>query len=104
MTPPGIEHGGNVAEAGQGHHHRRQPFVAGGHAQHALGPGDGAGQAAEHGSGVVAVGQRVEHARRALRAPVARVGAMAGVGDAAGAAISSAAAFSARTSSQWPVW
>ena len=31
------QHAGPIEEAGQGHHHRRQPLVAGGHAQNALG-------------------------------------------------------------------
>ncbi len=82
----GDQHAGQSAEAGQGHHHRRQSLVAGGHAEHALGGGDRSGLAAKDGGRVVAVGEAVEHARRALRAAVARVGAIGGIGHAAGAA------------------
>ena len=82
----GHQHARAGRGSGQGHHHRRQALVAGGHAQHAPGVGDRAGQAAEDRGRVVAIGQAVEHAGRALGAAVARVGAMAGVGHAAAAA------------------
>ena len=79
----GHEDAGQVALAGQGHHHGRQALVAGGHAQHAAAGGQRADQAAQHDGGVVAVGQAVHHARRALGAAVARVGDEAGEGDGA---------------------
>ena len=37
MTPPGTSTHGSRRRPGQGHHHRRQPLVAGGHAEHAAG-------------------------------------------------------------------
>ena len=36
VTPPGTSTQGRSRQAGQGHHHRRQALVAGGHAEHAL--------------------------------------------------------------------
>ena len=50
---------------------------------HAAARGQRADQAAEHGGGVVAIGQAVEHAGGALRAAVAGVGAERGEGNGA---------------------
>ena len=61
--------------AGQRHHHRRQSLVAGGHAEHAAARRQRSDQPAEHRGRVVAIGQAVEHRRRALRAAVTRIGA-----------------------------
>ena len=59
----------------------------------------------KHDGGVVAVGQAVHHAGRALRAAVARVGAEAGERDAAAAlAAPRRRPASSRPTSQWPVW
>ena len=65
---------------GQGHHHRRQAFVAGGNAQHAFARGQRTHEPAQHHGRIIAVGQRVHHARGALRAAVAGIGARAGEG------------------------
>ena len=51
-----------------------QALVAGGDAQHALSRRQRPDQTAQHHGRVVAVGQRVHHPGRALRAAVARVG------------------------------
>jgi hypothetical protein len=71
------------AHGGERHHHRRETFVAGGHADHAAARGQRTDEAAEDAGGIVAVGQRVEHAGGALRAAVAGVGAVGGEGDGA---------------------
>ena len=86
VTPPGTSTQGKLPKAGQGHHHGRQALVAGGHAEHAAGVGDRADQPAEDAGRVVAVGQAVEHAGRALGAAVARVGAVGGIGHGPGLA------------------
>ena len=67
-----------VALRGQRQHHRGQALVAGRHAHHAAPRGQRADQAAEHDGRVVAVGEAVHHAERALRAAVARVAHEAG--------------------------
>ena len=57
------------------HHHRRQAFVAGRHAHHALASGKRSHQPSKNNGGIVAIGQRVQHSGRTLRASIARVGA-----------------------------
>ena len=104
VTPPGTRTHGQVVQRGQRHHHRRQALVAGGDAEHARARRQRADQPAQHDGGVVAVGQAVHHAGRALRAAVAGVGAEAGERDAAERRSSSAAACISRPTSQWPVW
>ena len=79
----GNDHRGQVAAGGEGHGHRRQPLVAGGHAHHRLARGQRAHEAPQDDGGVVAVGQAVEHAGRALRASVAGIGAERGERNAA---------------------
>ena len=71
----GHDHARFAAQPGHRQQHGRQPLVAGGYPQHSAARRQRARQAAQHDGGVVAVGQAVEHARRALRASVARVGA-----------------------------
>ena len=100
----GDDQPGQVLFAGQRHHHRRQAFIAGGDADHALAGGQRADQPAHDDGRVVAVGQRVEHAGGALRAPVARVADVAGEGQRALARSVSAASRTSRPSSQCPVW
>jgi hypothetical protein len=53
-------------------------MVAGGHAQHAAARGERADQPSENAGRVVAVGQGIEHAGGALRAPVAGIRAVCG--------------------------
>ena len=74
---------GKVRVAGERHHHRGQSFIAGGYTEYAATRGQRANQAAEDASGIIAIGQRVEHAGGALRAAVARVGAVGREGDGA---------------------
>ncbi len=84
--PAGHQHAGQMAHRSQGHHHRREPLVAGRHADHAGTRGQRADQPPQHLGSVVPVRQRVHHARRALGAAVARVAAESGEGyGAAGA-------------------
>ena len=78
---PGDENAWQRAGGGQRHHHRGEAFVAGGDAEDAGARGKRAHQSAQDDGGVVAVGQRVEHAGGALGAAVARVGAGSGEGD-----------------------
>ena len=85
VTPPGTRTHGRSCMRGQGHHHRRQSLVAGGDADDALPRRQRADQPAQHDGGVVAIGQAVHHAGRALRAAVAGIGAEAGERDAAAA-------------------
>jgi hypothetical protein len=59
----------------QGHHHGRQSLVTSGHAQHAFAGRKGSHEAAQDNSRIVAIGQRIHHARGALGAPVAGIGA-----------------------------
>ena len=66
---------------GQRHHHRGEALVAGRDAEDAGARGKRTHQSAKDDGGVVAVGQRVEHAGGALGAAVARVGAGSGEGD-----------------------
>ena len=76
--PSGHQDGGQIARAGERHHHGRQSFVAGGEADHGAAGRQRADQAAEDDGGVVAVRQRIEHAGCALRAAIAGVGAITG--------------------------
>ena len=78
VTPPGTSTHGRSCIAGQRHHHRRQSLVARRHAQHAAPRRQRPDQPPQHHRRVVAVRQAVEHAGRALRAAVARIGAIAG--------------------------
>ncbi len=76
----GDEDGGQITCGGEGHHHRRQSLVAGGDSQHAGARGQRAHEAAEDDGCVVAEGERIHHAQRALGAAIARVGAGSGEG------------------------
>ena len=58
---------------GQGHHHRGQPLVAGGHAHDTRRASAANGSIGAKYCGIVAIRQAVEHARRALGATIARV-------------------------------
>ena len=78
------EHARKVVTRGERHHHRGQTLVAGGDAEDAATRRERSNQAAEDGRRVVAIGEAVEHRRRALRAAVARIGAGGGEGDRAG--------------------
>ena len=72
-----------IARARQRHHHRRQALVAGGHADHAAARGQGADQPAEHRWRRRCGRPGSRTCRRALRAAVAGIGAVAGEGDGA---------------------
>ena len=72
------QNAGKIARAGQRHHHGRQTLVARRDSKHALARGQRTNEAAENGRRVVAVRQAVEHPRGALRAAIARVGAIGG--------------------------
>ena len=72
-----------VGEPRDRHQHRRQALVAGGDPEHTHAAVQRSGEAAKHDGRIVAVGQAVEHARCALGAAVARIGAEAGKGDRA---------------------
>jgi|GEM_PF-5252745 len=63
------------ARGGKRHEHGGETFVTGGDAEHAFACGQRTHEAAEHHGGVVAIGQRIEHAFGALRASVAGVSA-----------------------------
>ena len=76
--PAGHEHAREIVHGGEGHHHGRQPFVAGGYADDALPHRQAANEPANNGGGVIAIGQRVKHARGALSAPVAGIAHVAG--------------------------
>ena len=54
---------GQIAHAGERHHHGGQALVAGGDAEHARARGQRADEPPQDDGGVVAVGQAVEHAR-----------------------------------------
>ena len=68
------EHTRQIAGCGERHHHRRQPLVARGNPEHPATRGERPDQPTEDRRRVVAIRQAVEHRRRALRAPIARVG------------------------------
>ncbi len=74
-------HARQIAQAGHRHHHRRQTFVARRNAEHAGAQRQRTRQPAENNRGVVAIRQAVEHARRALRPAIARVGTKSGEGN-----------------------
>ena len=78
------EHRGQVRHARQRHEHRRQALVAGGDAQHPAARGQRTDEAAQHDGGVVAVGEAVQHAGRAVGAAVARVADIPGERNGAG--------------------
>ena len=99
----GDQHAGQLLRAGQGHHHGGQALVAGGDAQHALAARQRADQPAEDDGRVVAIGQAVHHPGRALGPAVARVGDHPGERDDVEALNSSAASWTSRPISQWPV-
>ena len=69
------EHHWKIVGRREGHHHGRQPLVAGGHAKHAAPGRKRSDEAAKHRGGVVAERQTVEHRCRALRSPIAWIGA-----------------------------
>ena len=79
----GNQDGRLLARGSQRHHHGGQALVACGDADDALASGQRAHEAAKNDGGIVAIGQRVEHARGALRAAVAGIGAGSGKGDGA---------------------
>ncbi len=79
----GDEHARQIVHRRQRHHHRRQALVAGGDADNAFARRQRANQSAEYHRGIVAIGQAVHHAGRALSSAVARIGAEAGEGHAA---------------------
>ena len=83
VTPPGIIGPCELAERGDRHHHRRQALVARSNADHAPAVRQAAHEPAQHERRIVAVGKRVEHPGRSLRAAVARVGDVRGKGEAA---------------------
>ena len=69
------DHGpGEIAERGERHRHRRQALVARPDRDHATTRRQAAHEPAQDERGVVPVRQRVEHAGRALRPSVARIG------------------------------
>ena len=79
--PAGYDRHRQPASPGEGDHHRRHPLVTGGHADHAPPIRQRADEPAQNRGCVISVGQAVEHAGRALGAPIARVGAISGKGD-----------------------
>src|ERR1017187_595575 len=64
------------------HHHRGQALVAGRHSDNPFARRQRTHQSPEHDSGIIAVGQRIQHPVRPLSAAVARIGACACVWDA----------------------
>ncbi len=72
---------GDVVAAGERHQHRGQALVARRDADHRAARRQRSHQPPEHDRGVVAIGQAVHHAVRALRAAVARIGDEAGKRD-----------------------
>jgi hypothetical protein len=73
--PARHQHTWEIVARRQRHHHRRQTLVAGGDPEHAAAGGQRANQPAKYRRRVVAIRQAVEHRRRPLRAPIARIGA-----------------------------
>ena len=71
--PSGDDCPRKLAERGDRHHHGRKALVTRADADHAPAVRQAAHEPAQHECCVVAVGQRVEHAGRALRPAVARV-------------------------------
>jgi len=78
----GHQHAGQAPHGRERQHHGRQALVAGGDAENALARRQGADEPPEDDCRVVAVGETVHHACRALRAPVAGIGAEGGEGQA----------------------
>jgi len=68
------EDAGEIAAAGQRHHHRGEALVARCDAEHAAARRERSDQSSEHRRGIVAERQTVEHRGRALGSAVARVG------------------------------
>ena len=83
VTPPGTSTHGRSWLAGERHHHGGQPLVARGDAEDAATRRERSNQAAEDRGGVVAIGEAVEHRRRALRTAIAGIGARGREGDGA---------------------
>ena len=79
----GDEDAGHGSGGGEGHHHGGQALVAGGDAEDAFARGERAHEAAEDDCGVVAIGERIEHAVGALGSAVAWVGDGSGEGGCA---------------------
>jgi len=75
----GHQDGRVVVHGRQRDHHRGQSLVAGGDAHDRAAGRQRTDQAAHHDGGVIAVGQRVEHADSALGAAVAGIGDIGGV-------------------------
>jgi hypothetical protein len=59
-----------VVQSSECHHHRREAFIAGRNAHHGLARWQGTGKPTEDNRGIVAVGKRIEHPGRALRAAI----------------------------------
>ncbi len=76
--PAGDHCTGELAERSDRHHHRRQSLVTRSDADHSLAIRQAPHEPAQHERRVVAVGQRVEHPGRPLRAAVAGVGDVGG--------------------------
>ena len=79
---PRHQHARQIAGTRQSHHHGRQTFVTGRHAQHAAGCRQGADQSTEYDRSIVAVRQAVHHAHRSLRTSVTGIAAVARKGNA----------------------
>ncbi len=77
------EHSREIFHPGQGHHDRRETFVARRDADDSRPQGERADEAAKNLRGVIAKREAVEHAGRALGAPIARVRAITGEGQGA---------------------
>src|SRR6266446_3966123 len=68
------EHAGQILDSSQGHHHRGQSFVASGDADYPGALRERADETPKNLRRLVAIRQAVEHAGRALRAAITRVG------------------------------
>ena len=69
------QHGGKRSGRSQRHHHCGQPLVAGRYAEHAFTRRQGSHQTSQHHRRIVAKRQGVHHARGALGAAIAGIGA-----------------------------
>ena len=74
----GHDDDGQITRPSQRHQDRRQALVTGPDTEHATPRRQGADQASHDDGGIVAIGQRIEHACRALCAAVTRIGAISG--------------------------
>ena len=63
----------SVVEPGERHHHRGETFIAGRNAHHGLTGRQRTGEASKDNCGIVAIGKRVKHPRRALRTAITGV-------------------------------